>query len=71
MVASMTKKIPNCARMSSRMLQREILGIIAAWYTMSYLARLALSSCILKVSIKNNFSVSWLLRVVVKLGSVG
>ena len=49
-----TGKIQKYVPMTSKTLQREILEIIPACHTIKYLALMALSSGILKVSIKNN-----------------
>ena len=43
--------------MSFKMLQREILEIIATWHVIKYFALMATSPCILKVSVKNNLKV--------------
>ena len=64
-------KIQKYVLMSSKTLQREILEIIAACHTIKQLARMALSSGILKVSIKNNFSVSRVSTSVVNPALVG
>lgn len=52
-----TAKIQKCVPISSKMLLREIPEIIAARHVIKYLAPLAPSPCILKVSVKNNLSV--------------